>query len=41
MGTGIAEDNERSLKATEEAILNPLLKTIQCQGESISKYNWW
>ena len=32
MGTGIAEDNERSLKATEEAILNPLLENNSMSG---------
>ena len=32
MGTGISEDNERSLKATEEAILNPLLENNSMSG---------
>ena len=32
MGTGISEENERSLKATEEAILNPLLENNSMSG---------
>ena len=32
MGTGIAEDNDRALKATEEAISNPLLENNSMSG---------
>ena len=32
MGTGIAEDNDRALKATEEAISNPLLENNTMSG---------